>query len=230
MDRRKKKHAKRLLLVAMSATSVSGCATGQGIQVASQSPTPTAIAVSSVGSANSELGSNDSESKAAVVVKPAGYNDGIVIASPAIFAQAVEESEELGVGSQGVRETWRQGNKEGDKDDETDSDSQTPPLFVSPTPNSPTPNSPTPNSPTLNSPTPNSPTPNSPTAPVEFFVSEALSRHPKILAARQRVAAASNVIPQAKALPDPTFNNTFWPLHDNVLSNCRWSGWQSNVG
>ncbi|MFG0264213.1 MAG: TolC family protein [Rhodopirellula sp. JB055] len=38
-----------------------------------------------------------------------------------------------------------------------------------------------------------------------------------MLAARQRVAAASNVIPQAKALPDPTFNNTFWPFHDNAL-------------
>jgi outer membrane protein TolC len=53
--------------------------------------------------------------------------------------------------------------------------------------------------------------------PVEFFVGEALSRHPKILAARQRVAAASNVIPQAKALPDPTFNNTFWPFLDQAL-------------
>lgn len=53
--------------------------------------------------------------------------------------------------------------------------------------------------------------------PVEFFVNNALARHPKILAARQRVAAATHVIPQAKALPDPSFNNTFWPLHDNAL-------------
>jgi outer membrane protein TolC len=53
--------------------------------------------------------------------------------------------------------------------------------------------------------------------PVDYFVSTALARHPKILAARQRVAAASNVIPQVKALPDPTFNNTFWPLQDNAL-------------
>ncbi|MCP4891379.1 MAG: TolC family protein, partial [Planctomycetaceae bacterium] len=53
--------------------------------------------------------------------------------------------------------------------------------------------------------------------PVEFFVATALASHPKILAAKQRVAAATNVIPQAKALPDPTFNNTFWPLHDNAI-------------
>lgn len=52
---------------------------------------------------------------------------------------------------------------------------------------------------------------------VEMVVNEALARHPKIIAARQRVASASNVIPQVGALPDPTFNNTFWPLHDNAL-------------
>lgn len=61
------------------------------------------------------------------------------------------------------------------------------------------------------------PTPELIGQPVEYFVGTALERHPKILAARQRVAAATNVIPQVKALPDPTFNNTFWPLQDNAL-------------
>ena len=53
--------------------------------------------------------------------------------------------------------------------------------------------------------------------PVDYFVTTALAGHPKIRAARNRVAAASNVIPQARALPDPMFNNTFWPFQDQAL-------------
>ena len=53
--------------------------------------------------------------------------------------------------------------------------------------------------------------------PVDYFVSIALAGHPKIRAARNRVAAANNVIPQARALPDPKFGNTFWPIHDQAL-------------
>lgn len=52
---------------------------------------------------------------------------------------------------------------------------------------------------------------------VEFFVQQALANHPKLQAARQRVAAAGNVMPQVSALPDPQFSNTFWPLHDQAL-------------
>ena len=52
---------------------------------------------------------------------------------------------------------------------------------------------------------------------VDYFVSVALSRHPEILAAHSRVAAAVNVIPQVKALPDPTFSNTFLPFQDHAL-------------
>ena len=53
--------------------------------------------------------------------------------------------------------------------------------------------------------------------PVEYFVSIALAGHPKIQAARSRVAATVNVIPQARSLPDPKFGNTFWPIHDQAL-------------
>lgn len=49
------------------------------------------------------------------------------------------------------------------------------------------------------------------------YVALALARHPSIDAARQRVAAAQSRIPQARALPDPTFNNIFWPIHDQSL-------------
>lgn len=53
--------------------------------------------------------------------------------------------------------------------------------------------------------------------PVDYFIQVALSGHPKIRAARNRVTAAANVIPQARALPDPSFNNTFWPIQDQAL-------------
>lgn len=53
--------------------------------------------------------------------------------------------------------------------------------------------------------------------PVDYFVSVALEGHPKIRAARQRVGAASNVIPQVRALPDPEMNNTFWPVPSQGL-------------
>src|SRR5690606_1312805 len=53
--------------------------------------------------------------------------------------------------------------------------------------------------------------------PVEYFVSIALAQHPQIRAARQRVAAATNVAPQVRSLPDPTFNNTIWPSKTDDL-------------
>ncbi len=53
--------------------------------------------------------------------------------------------------------------------------------------------------------------------PVDYFVGLALAQHPSIQAARQRVSAEVNRIPQARALPDPMFNNTFWPIHEQSL-------------
>lgn len=53
--------------------------------------------------------------------------------------------------------------------------------------------------------------------PVEYYIARALQTHPRIAAARLRVAAASHEIPQARALPDPMWNNTFWPITDNAL-------------
>ena len=45
----------------------------------------------------------------------------------------------------------------------------------------------------------------------------ALAGHPSIQAARQRVSAEVNRIPQARALPDPMFNNTFYPSQDQSI-------------
>ena len=52
---------------------------------------------------------------------------------------------------------------------------------------------------------------------VDYFVGLALAQHPSIQAARQRVSAEVNRIPQVRALPDPMFNNTFWPIHDQSI-------------
>lgn len=53
--------------------------------------------------------------------------------------------------------------------------------------------------------------------PVEHYVSLAVASHPKIRAARRRVAAEQNRVPQVRSLPDPTFGNTFWPAPENAL-------------
>lgn len=51
----------------------------------------------------------------------------------------------------------------------------------------------------------------------EACVEIALAGHPKIKAARLRVQAARNRVPQVKALPDPMLGNTFWPIQSNAL-------------
>ncbi|MDV6030683.1 MAG: TolC family protein [Phycisphaera sp. RhM] len=206
--------AKRLLLAALVAASTSGCASQRGVQVA-ESTTPVPMS-SPTSVANSDVDWQQflSEPETASI-QPVGYNDGVVIASPAVFAQPPQEDSkqsfgdflqldppkedaEVGAGSEGDkkpedRELGDKGSNVDKEAQEKENDSVSPPL---------------PDAPSLNSPT---------GQPVEYFVGTALARHPKILAARQRVAAATNVIPQAKALPDPTFNNTFWPLHDNAI-------------
>lgn len=51
---------------------------------------------------------------------------------------------------------------------------------------------------------------------VESCVQLALEAHPKIQAARARVAAATYRIAQARALADPTLNNNFYPIASNA--------------
>jgi outer membrane protein TolC len=49
---------------------------------------------------------------------------------------------------------------------------------------------------------------------VDDYVSLALAAHPRIQAARLKVSAAIARVPQLRALPDPSFSNTFWPIQD----------------
>ena len=53
--------------------------------------------------------------------------------------------------------------------------------------------------------------------PVEYLVDTALDVHPRIRAARARVAAASNRAPQVSALEDPVLSNNFYPISDQAL-------------
>ncbi|MCO6044444.1 TolC family protein [Aeoliella sp. ICT_H6.2] len=53
--------------------------------------------------------------------------------------------------------------------------------------------------------------------PVDYFVNVALANHPKIQAARARVAAASQRVPQAESLEDPLLSNSFYPISDQAL-------------
>ena len=234
-------HANRLLLAAMVAATASGCATERGFSLTKSTPaTPqtTAIAAQPNRDSVSQPDALDDVDWSQVIsqpsevpVQPAGYNDGVIVASPAVFAQPpkgesdrsfgdflqldpprdddadermtppeIDENEvdELDVDAKesgkDADDEKNEGNDEvsdEDADDKADSDKREDSEIVA--------------------------TPMPTGQPVEYFVGTALSRHPKILAARQRVAAATNVIPQAKALPDPTFNNTFWPLHDNAI-------------
>lgn len=230
-----KKHAKRLLLAAMVAATVSGCASGRGVSLTKTSPAmPNASAVAAQPTQDSAPETNvlSDVDWSQVISQPSstpvqavGYNDGVFVASPAVFAQPPKEqsdrsfgdflqldpprdddkdamppeveADELDVDEKDADDDAKDGKDDADdtSDDdsaatgESDEEGQAETIA----------------------------TPVSTGQPIEYFVGTALARHPKILAARQRVSAATNVIPQAKALPDPTFNNTFWPLHDNAL-------------
>lgn len=52
---------------------------------------------------------------------------------------------------------------------------------------------------------------------IDELVAIALATHPKVRAARRAVAAQRERIPQVRSLPDPVFNNTFWPWQDQAL-------------
>lgn len=207
---------KQLLLTALIAMSVSGCASQRGVQVAK--PPRAGVELQPTLVATSDLVRQPFLSEPATgVIQPAGYKHGFLLAPTVGLAQPPKEdakrsfgdflqidplkeevdkktdSDGRELGDDGVLEK-KTDNEDSAKDkngvrDGTD-DSPIPALSDSHSFHCQT---------------------------VEYFVRTALARHPKLLAAKQRVAAATNVIPQAKALPDPTFNNTFWPLHGNAI-------------
>jgi cobalt-zinc-cadmium efflux system outer membrane protein len=53
--------------------------------------------------------------------------------------------------------------------------------------------------------------------PVEFYLAEALAQSPRVQAARKRVEAHGNRVPQAASLDDPMLNVNGYPFFPNVL-------------
>lgn len=215
-----KKPALRLFLAGFLATAVPGCASQRSHSSVSDLPnegpaTPTAQDPSQGSPA--EAPQDPSQQNAAGAqhapgvqnaagVQPAGYQDGVVVSAPAFFSppqgadggSASGDLPQLDPPSESEGAGLGKGPKQPAADPDAQRDSglnggseASPGAVVSPVSQA--------------------------GQPIAYFVRTALARHPKILAAKQRVAAATNVIPQARALPDPTFNNTLWPLQDNAL-------------
>ncbi len=213
---------RRFLAISLIVCSAGGCASGQArTSLMRHTATPQAAA-----SGVSEMTTTKPESQSngeLVTVKTVGHNDfqlvndsgenGMVFAAPIMLTEeeldekaaenpfskllkkeGEKRDKELGVGERGDEDAEEPDSNEDASDDSEGDDggAQAAPL----------------------------PTPSSQLAtgqPVEYFVQQALAAHPSIRAARQRVAAELDRIPQVTALPDPQFNNTFWPLHDNAL-------------
>ncbi|GAB5402955.1 MAG: hypothetical protein Aurels2KO_11860 [Aureliella sp.] len=56
-----------------------------------------------------------------------------------------------------------------------------------------------------------------PRTDLQSLIAQAIAVHPRIRAARERVAALNNRIPQVTALDDPVVGNTFWPIQSQAL-------------
>jgi outer membrane protein TolC len=55
-----------------------------------------------------------------------------------------------------------------------------------------------------------------PAHPVEYYVHLAVDSHPRIRAAQARYSAATQRVPQARALDDPVLSNAFWPIIEHA--------------
>ena len=175
-----------VLLVALAALAISGCAASQ------ESGQRRVIRRVDAYSANAgTVSATDNkqpvrESDNTKVVRPASHSEGMVRSAPGPLMFQDEEDVEGGHRADSSGET-------SGGSDSAPEELVEPPMLTLPAPVTET------------------------EQPVDYFVSIALAGHPKIRAARDRVAAAANVIPQARALPDPMFGNTFWPIHDQAL-------------
>jgi hypothetical protein len=149
------KQTKRILLGALIAASMSGCATQRGVQIASDTQKATSFVAAETVSTNTRPEAIAYRS-VETPVQLAGFNDGMVVASPAAFTLPQDNDGELGLDSEEADVSSRsfsdflqldppeedgergsQGDGESDEDEVRNTDSQTPPLPDSPTPPSP---------------------------------------------------------------------------------------------
>ncbi|QEG01494.1 putative outer membrane efflux protein MdtP [Stieleria maiorica] len=191
------KSRKRRLLVVVMAFSVGGCATSRDVLQSDLSHTrqvPRAVA----NSGNVIDAQDDAEHSAPKIASPVetvGYDEELAISSPLRLALQTEGGEVSGTDDhEAVDEASNEATTDEGEAVKNGSDELAEPISMGVASNV-----------------------HVTQQPVNYFVSTALANHPKIRAARNRVAATSNVIPQARALPDPKFNNTFWPIQDQAL-------------
>ncbi|MCC7336022.1 MAG: TolC family protein [Pirellulaceae bacterium] len=186
---------RRFLLALLAGLSTGGCATSPKPKpfAFSQSAPPSASANREVGPINAR---NPPSAQTPSAIRTVGYNEGLVMTAPQLgFVQDSEarasndELSQLDISEEGMPS----------KITENDSAIEE----VKPE--------------TTGLQTMNADSASGTQQPAQYFVSVALAGHPKIRAARQRVAAAANVAPQVSALPDPMFNNTFWPIQNQAL-------------
>lgn len=198
VSRSRKRHFLALSLIACAA---GGCATGPSKSIlAKHAASPQAVTDSVPQSAMNDARTRSSSDSSEL--RSVGFDDVQFVSdssqgAPVIAAPPQEEAIETRFSKllEIERETvspgdTEKGGKETRRQEDEDSGSQTPPLPDS--------------------------QPSPAGQPVEFFVQQALAAHPSIRAARQRVAAELDRIPQVTALPDPQLINTFWPLENNA--------------
>lgn len=188
---------KRRLLMVLMAFSIGGCATSRdALQTDLSHDVPVPRSVATNGDVATQDDAEHSASKPASPVQTVGYDEELVISSSLRLALQSEGDEQSDTNDE---EDEAEVSDEDAADESEVARDGSSVEFAEPIPLDVASNV------------------NVVQQPVNYFVSTALANHPKIRAARNRVAAASNVIPQARALPDPKFNNTFLPIHDQAL-------------
>ena len=191
---------RRVLLGILTAISAGGCATTRNISE-SEYPQKPIVPRSSIASTTLLSGNQIQSGPAArdavsPTVQTVGYNDGLVLAAP-VSGNFQEEQGGLSEAVDGGEQATDRRNQADTAEDISTGDASTPES----------------DNPTVV----NSASASGTQHPVDYFVSVAMFGHPKLRAARERVAAASNVAPQVSSLPDPMFNNTFWPIQNQAL-------------
>lgn len=188
---------RRFLLALLAGLSTGGCAI-------SSKPPPSYFSQFAPSSQSAAANQEDSlinagkanSTKLSSAIQTVAYNEGLVMAAPQLgFIQ----DSETGAGGDELPQFTDPEEVNADRVPESDS------LDGTAQPNTAQPQ------------TINSASASGTQQPAQYFVSVAMAGHPKIRAARQRVAAATNVAPQVSALPDPMFNNTFWPIQNQAL-------------
>lgn len=188
---------RRFVLVLLAGLTSGGCATSPKPQPSAFTQTAPFSQVAAANQKNSPINvGKASTAQMSSAIRTVGYNEGFVMTAPQIGLKQDSETgsaDETSSQSEDSEEDKANQETESGASKNEDRQQSTGPQIV------------------------NSASASGTQQPAQYFVSVALAGHPKLRAARQRVEAATNVAPQVSALPDPMFNNTFWPIQNQAL-------------